>query len=610
MVDQTSSLKGYDSVRPARPSASFRRVSFNRWTVTTHRITALLFIVVWYAIGLRWIWLYRRGNLFDTDEAGYLTMAVAAARNDHFFESVRIVWRTSLSPTTPGITAAIFSLFGIHLVLGFLVPLTAAALTLFLIFLTGLRIGGPRMAWTALVLVATMPVFVDYSRQFHFAMGSTLATMAALYCLLRSDGMASRGSAMLFGFCVGLMPLTRTMAIAYVPGILLAALISSLGRENSLQRLARLALATILAAATTGLWLVPNRKGVSDYLFEYGYGGHSTEYGKASLLDWHSWLGTLGYYVGDAYLIHSAILLVGVTLTAVFAVRRSRGLEPMEVVWKVAHSALVGPAVLFAFGTVALASTPNHGTGFDVPLLSALTLVSVWGLTGANKYLWHGALFVLTVAVLIAYIPKVDLRSPVAEFRVVDIPGIGPSTITDGRGLLQWYEAIGIATVLPDWESWLAHARVAPRPEPIDAATTREWQKVIAQTVEFIRREDQSSMPVVFGFRHRLYNPSSLQLAQFSKYNYGIVWGDNIDPTSLGKSEDAYFRWLTDGGASRSCLLFTSAGIVNEDRPVTGSEALTSAARRAEFLSFAQWTLPDGRDVVAWRRDSDLCRKK
>jgi hypothetical protein len=84
-----------------------------------------------------------------------------------------------------------------------------------------------------------------------------------------------------------------------------------------------------------------------------------------------------------------------------------------------------------------------------------------------------------------------------------------------------------------------------------------------------------------------------------------------IDPTPLGKYEDGYFLWLTNGGfPGGSCLLFTSAGIVNEIPPVTDSEALTSAARRAGFLSFARWTLPDGRDVVAWRRDSDLCQKK
>src|SRR5207247_1610926 len=104
------------------------------------------------------------------------------------------------------------------------------------------------------------------------------------------------------------------------------------------------------------------------------------------------------------------------------------------------------------------------------------------------------------------------------------------------------------------------------RPEPIDAATTGEWQKVIAQTVEFIRRENQSPTPVVFGFRHILYNSNSLQLTQLLQYEHEISGpadrdrrggGPNfamIDPTSLSKYEDGYFLWLT---YAASCLLFT-----------------------------------------------------
>jgi hypothetical protein len=68
----------------------------------------------------------------------------------------------------------------------------------------------------------------------------------------------------------------------------------------------------------------------------------------------------------------------------------------------------------------------------------------------------------------------------------------------------------------------------------------------------------------------------------------------------LGESEDAYFAWLTDSSfAGGSYLSFTSAGIVNEIPPVTDSEALTSAAGRARFVSFARWSLPDDRDVLA-----------
>jgi hypothetical protein len=133
---------------------------------------------------LRWIWLYRRGNLFDWDEAGYLSIAAAGARTHEFTDWVETVLGNKDCPATPGITAAIFSLFGIHPVLGFLVPLTAAALTLFLIFSMGFRVGGPGMAWIALLLVATMPVFVNYSR----LLRSTTDSFHRRSCYLSTTG--------------------------------------------------------------------------------------------------------------------------------------------------------------------------------------------------------------------------------------------------------------------------------------------------------------------------------------------------------------------------------------------------------------------------------------
>jgi 4-amino-4-deoxy-L-arabinose transferase-like glycosyltransferase len=603
MLYQTSPNR-YDRTRPVGPLASSGRVSFNHWTMATHRILASVFILIWYAIGLRWIWLYRPANLFDWDEAEYLYIAAAAARTHEFGAWVQTVFLNYQAPATPGIASAIFSVFGIYPILGFLVPLSAAALTLFLVFSMGWRMGGQRMAWVALVLVATMPVFVDYSRHFYSPMGSTLATMAALYCLLRSDGMARFRWAVLFGACVGLMPLTRTMVFAYVPALIMAALISSLGRENSLQRIARLSGATILAAAITALWLVPNWKEVWAYLIGSGYGERSTQYGtKTSLLQWDAWDRTLRYYFEGTHLIHSAILLAGATVAAIFAVRRSRGLKPRQVLKKVAHSRLLGPVTLFAFGTVALASTPLKGTAFDLPLLSALTLISAWGLTRGHKDLQRSGVVAIVVAVLIVYFPDVDLRWPSAEYRAVDIPGIGGSIITDGRGTLQQYESAGI--FLGGQKKWAADG-----PEPIDAATTREWQKIIAQTVEFIRRENESSTPVAFVFRHFLYNVNSIQLAQLSHYDHKINFHMIDKAAFLDKSEGAYYAWLTNEIAGGTCLLFTSPGIVNEFPPEIDSEAWTSAARHAGYVSFARWKLPDGRDVMAWRGDSDSCRRK
>jgi len=559
---------------------------------------------------LRWIWLYRREGVFDWDEADFLSIAAAVARSPNFAKWLEALlvgipgFRSTLptqAPVTPGVTAAVFSSFGVHPFAGLVLVLSTAALVLLLIFAMGLRIGGPGMAWMALALVATMPLFVDYSRAFHVAMGTTLATMAALYCLLRSDGMADLRWTLLFGLCVGLMPLTRTMAIAYVPGCLLAAAISVLGCEDSLRRLARLAVGTVLAAATTAAWLLPNWVGVWGYLTDWGYGDHSGA--ATSLLHPQAWNWPLGYYLEGTQLIHAAIVLVGAALAAVFAVRRSRGLEYARMLSKVAHSSLLGPAVLFFAGTVALASTGNHGTAFQLPLLLSLTLVAAWGLTRARTYLRRGGALLIILAVSVVFLPDVDLRSPFAEVREVTIPVLGDAIVTDGRGYVQQSEAGNVA----------AHSSRADKVEPMGAEATRQWRKITASTAEFIRDETSTRGRVAFGFRHVLLNVASVQLEHLTNYDY-VLPVDTIDPLSVGDTEDDYFEWLTNRGhgareAAPTCLLLTSAGGVNEIPPAPDTQALTSAARRAHFFNSAKWTLPDGREVEAWRRDFGECAK-
>ncbi|MCU1658660.1 MAG: hypothetical protein JWO57_3316, partial [Pseudonocardiales bacterium] len=65
----------------------------------------------------------------------------------------------------------------------------------------------------------------------------------ALYCLVRSHGHASLRWSAAFGAFVGLMPLARTMAVAFAPGLLLAALVGALSHSGRRQRLRNLAVA-------------------------------------------------------------------------------------------------------------------------------------------------------------------------------------------------------------------------------------------------------------------------------------------------------------------------------------------------------------------------------
>jgi len=103
---------------------------------------------------------------------------------------------------------------------------------------------------------------------------------AAVWALLRSNGLARTRWAVAFGVFVALMALARTMAVAYIPGLALAALALILAREGDVRlRIRNLALAGAAAALVAGPWYVRNFSSVYDYLLNTGYGSEAVAYG-------------------------------------------------------------------------------------------------------------------------------------------------------------------------------------------------------------------------------------------------------------------------------------------------------------------------------------------
>ena len=78
-------------------------------------------------------------------------------------------------------------------------------------------------AVVAALVVAALPAVTDYTRLFHFALPATACMTAALWALMRSDGLRRARWAVAFGLFVALTLLSRTMTVAYAPGLALAA---------------------------------------------------------------------------------------------------------------------------------------------------------------------------------------------------------------------------------------------------------------------------------------------------------------------------------------------------------------------------------------------------
>ena len=80
-----------------------------------------------------------------------------------------------------------------------------------------------------------------------------------------------------------------------------------------------------------------------------------------------------------------------------------------------------------------------------------------------------------------------------------------------------------------------------------------------------------------------------------------------IDPTSVGSTTDDYQSWLTTGPAAGSCDLMTSAGEVNEFKPVVDTGNLEAAAIAVGFQRVDEVPMPDGRSITVWERHGNGC---
>src|SRR6516165_3691110 len=113
---------------------------------------------------------------------------------------------------------------------------------------------------------------------------------------------------------VGLLPLARTMSIAFIPGLLCGAfltIVASPGDRS--RRFALFTAALMTAAATAATWLASNWKHVFQYLFGFGYGDRAVEYGtEQSLFGWDAWKSTLDVFCNsNVYFPHFLVILAG-----------------------------------------------------------------------------------------------------------------------------------------------------------------------------------------------------------------------------------------------------------------------------------------------------------
>lgn len=439
-----------------------------------------------------WIWQHRHLGAYDPDEAGYLASSLRMERTLRSLDPlafVRTVGTTGNGVTVPLLSVP-FALVGprdpgtVMLVQPALAVVTAVATT-------GItrRLAGPVAAVGAGMLVATLPTMATATQSYWYGLGSAACLAGAFWALLASERLTNRWT-WWFGVGVGLMCLSRTMTLGYVPAAAGAGLVVA-GWDR--RRLLRLAASLGIAVAIAAPWYVVNARSIFGYLFSYGFGERAARFGSGGPLERLDFrMERYRIAIGD---VTFPTLWVGALCVAVLvgwrAWRRRRA-SPAP-----ARAATTAPAVAWrdgaavavalVLGTAALVSTTNNGVWFELPMVPLLValLVSVIALGPW----WFGACLAVPIALLSA-------AGLAQHLWLVPYGEPGPTAHYE-HGFAQYDERFG------------------PTARARHAEAAREWRDVSERVLGAIRTEvtGEDDPVVTLSGNMQLFNTNSLTLA-------------------------------------------------------------------------------------------------
>ena len=572
---------------------------------TSQRLTwartavALVVGIICVTLVLHVVWLvrFRRGYVTEWDESGYLQFALSnfdALHDQGLWTFAKTVGgRGTFGPLLPFVTSLAYPIVGRGIFGSLLVP------PLFFVGLVGAAFGLARRlvsdSWAvvAALAVAAIPAVTDYTRLFHFALPATACMTAALWALVRSDGLRRSGWAAAFGLFVALTLLARTMTVAYLPGFALAAGTQlPVGATDLRVRMRNLAIAVGAIAVVAGPWYIRNARSVYDLFLGSGYGEGATPFGRHyPIASWGYWTKEMRIDFGYLGLPLAGALALSFLLAAAYRIAQRQPLMRRSRRLSVRAAGLLTLALVVGEGYLVLTSSRNEGTAFSLPWLPALVILGVAAAASIPTRVLRVALAtILAVVSLVAVLSKSGWVEPLAKVRKASVPGFGRVVVTDGRGLIQHEVASDGYDIGP-----------VTRPLP---AMDRRWLPLARDVVGWsLRHAEQrnESLSLTLGLDDRIFGNSRLILA-------AQLWYHRYLPVH-------YLRSFIDGdtvASYRRQLLLPEAknALVTGDPPPNGGtitrKKVEEAARSLGFKPVKSFTMPDGRTIRIWWRERPL----
>ncbi len=563
------------------------------WTSGLPLLTAL--IAAFVLFNANWVWVnrFRHGFVLNIDEAGYFSYAMIDYYGLHFgglagwFAALSI--QSIQAPLTMALTSLLFAITGPHIIIGFAVPLAAGAGCVALTYALGNSLGLGRAALLGALLTAACPVILNYSRAYLFATPAAFCATLALVAILRSRNFRSIGWTVVFGLGLGLLPLARTMTVAFIPGLVLAALVSVLGNpEARLSRFRNLCLGLIISLLVAGPWFWENGVLVAHYLFNYGYDKHALEYGaKISVFSLHSLAVKFNFFLNaEIYLPEAFIICLGLVALLGIIIQAAVKDGVRQSIFR-GFAAPILPVLIFNVTVLlALSSSGNAGSGFITPVIPALMAQTGWALwrvrLPAPVRVALCTLAIAAAAICIATMAV--LTPPFARATALQLPLIGGATLTDGLGAVQGYEirgGYGVPGAL------------------LGAGESQAWVQLSGWTAKMITEKYGPQANIMFAFRNVMFNVNTLNLQELIKFHSAFPI-QMIDPIETGTSLAGYKDWLAKNGP-QACILLTAEQAKGDFDPQVDPGLMKTAAQQSGFEQVLEFPTPDGQVFALWQ---------
>jgi 4-amino-4-deoxy-L-arabinose transferase-like glycosyltransferase len=549
-------------------------------------------VVVTVVLHVVWLVRFRRADIVEWDEAGYMQFSLsnydALREQGPWTFAKTVAGRETFGPFFPFVTSLAYPIVGRSIFGGLLVmPLFFAGLVAATYGLAR-QLVSSSWAVVAAFAVAAMPAVTDYTRLFHFALPATACTTAALWALVRTEGLHRRRWAVAFGVVVALTWLSRTMTVAYAPALALAVGTQFLVGSPELRvKVRNLGLAVGAAAVIAGPWYARNAQSVFDNLAGTGYGAEAVRYGQRySIASWDYWTKELRLDLIHLGLPLAVALLLCFCIAFASLLARRGGIRLPGRPWSARTAALVALTVVVVEGYLALTSSRNQGTGFALPWLPALVVLAVAAAASVPVRPLRAGLAGLVVAVsLIGLASKSGWIEPLATVRSLSVPGLGRVPVTNGRGIIQG-EFVG------------AGYDIGKPTEPLPSMH-REWMPLARDVVGWsLRRAERrgESLDLVLGFDDLIFSNSRLILAAQLWYHRFLPVGYLLPAPA--DSVAAYRRQLETPPQDNALVIGEPSS-----RSTITRTTVETAARSLGFAPQKSFTMPDGRRLWVWWRD-------